>query len=211
MSDYGRHPTVVVPDFNPGWYEYMHYLYLPVKMAGDPYVALPPRLDFLRVLVHGAIATEEWDGYVYVTARRGWASPDNPLNRPGWHTDGFGSTDINFIWTDKFPTRFAVNPFVDISDSHVLSAKQFEHQVKTVVTYPERTVLRLDPFVVHATPEIPEPGGERSFFKISLGRERYNLLGNSHNYLLEYDWKMWSRSEIRNDPAYAGGDFAPQT
>lgn len=26
----------------------------------------------------------------------------------------------------------------------------------------------------------------------------------------DYDWMMWDRAEVRNDPAYAGGDAGPQ-
>jgi hypothetical protein len=37
------------------------------------------------------------------------------------------------------------------------------------------------------------------------------LKGNSHNYLFDYDWKMWDRDVLRNDPAYAGKDVGPQS
>jgi hypothetical protein len=196
----------------------MHYLYLPVVMPGHRGVRLPERLQFLRPIVDLVCAQEDIavslpDYYVYVTARRGWASPDNPLNRPGWHSDGFGTNDVNYIWADRFPTRFAIQEFVDISDNHVDSLRQFEEQSDedSVVVYPDCSLLRLDPEVIHATPVVPPPGGERSFFKISVSSERYNLAGNSHNYLFDYEWRMWSRSEIRNDPNYAGGDAGPQS
>lgn len=206
----------------------MHYLYLPVVMPdgeGDDWgVQLPERLEFLRSLIHRVMDAEQRRGldltsqYVYVTARRGYATPGNPLNRPGWHTDGFGSGDVNYIWTDRYPTRFAVGGFKDISDDHVRSAEQFEGQVidnlmgwVPVSEGEPSTVYRLDPFVVHSTPIIPAPGGDRSFLKISVSPDRYNLLGNSHNHLFDYDWKMWSRAEVRNDPAYAGGDAGPQS
>jgi hypothetical protein len=218
-KSYGNAPTEV-GRFEPAWTEYMHYLYLPVAMPGQGR-RMPERLRCIEEIIGAVIDfeiawrdTPDWmfDHYIYVTARRGYATPGNPLNRPGWHADGFGSDDVNYIWTDRYPTRFALQQFVDISDDHVRSAEQFEEQVvpSRIVTYPDHTLLRLDPSVIHATPEIPPPGGERSFLKISLSRDRYNLLGNSHNYLFDYDWKMWSREEVRNDPAYAGGDVGPQ-
>ncbi len=167
-----------------------------------------------------ACAREEWRfGYVYVTARRGFATPDNPLNRPGWHADGFGTQDVNYIWSDCFPTRFAEGDFVGIDDDHVRSVEQFETQIKQgatrapfirVYSGQAKTVYRLDASVIHATPLIHGGGGERSFFKISFSNDRYNLRGNSHNHLFDYDWKMWARDEVRNDPAYAGGDAGPQ-
>jgi len=213
---YGRPPRVVAfPNLE--WDEYLHYMYLPVVLPECAWgsIRLPPRLEFLRRVIEFVCERERafYNGArVYVTARRGYATPGNPLNRPGWHADGFGTDDVNYVWTDRFPTLFAIQDFQKISTDHVRSIEQFEEQVDPVrvVTFPDRALLRLDPFVVHAAPEIPAPGGERGFLKISLSHEKYNLRGNSHNYLFDYAWKMWSRDEVRNDPAYAGGDAGPQ-
>lgn len=220
--DYGSAPEAMGP-LNPRWDEYMHYLYLPVWMHGNGGLQIPERLGFMAHPINWICAVEherrggsDWlgDHFIYITARRGYATPGNPLNRPGWHADGFGTRDINYIWSDRYPTRFAVGVFEDISDDHVRSAEQFEEQVGgqliDVIEGAPRTLYRLDPSMIHATPEIPAPGGERSFFKVSISRDKYNLLGNSHNHRLDYEWKMWSREEIRNDPAYAGGDAGPQ-
>ncbi len=208
---YGASPQLI-GTFDLDWSEFMHYLYLPVQMPGEYGIRLPRRLEFLRALLEQIAVNEQHEDYIYVTARRGYATPGNPLNRPGWHADGFGTLDINYIWADRFPTLFAEHPFGEISSDHVESIRQFEERAPKglLQVYPDRTLLRLDPFVVHAAPEIPPPGGERSFLKISLSRDKYNLLGNSHNYDFAYSWKMWSRAEVRNDPAYAGGDAGPQ-
>lgn len=215
--------------FEPDWDEYMHYMYLPVVLGAGG-IKLPPALKFLEPLIIEVMNREgmnevirgydpEYVGapykYVYVSARRGFATPGNPLNRPGWHSDGFGTDDVNYIWTDRYPTVFAIQEFTDISDDHVESVKQFEAQIwanrrnDTTITYPDKMVLRLTPAVVHAAPEIPEPGGERGFFKISFSNSQFNLKGNSHNYLIDYNWEMWDRSEVRNHPSYAGGDAGP--
>ena len=232
---YGKHPEVIVPRLALDWAEYLHYLYLPVWMAGEAGLRLPERLEFLRHPINVACAQEhqrrggyKWldDSYIYVTARRGYATPGNPLNRPGWHCDGFGTDDVNYIWSDAFPTRFAVGDFGAVSEDHVLSAKhfdalcgaaigyggQFDYHAGSIVLYDAEpgALYRLDPFVVHSTPIIPAPGGERSFLKISFSHDKYNLRGNSHNYLFDYGWHMWDRAEVRNDPAYAGGDAGPQ-
>lgn len=214
MSRYGTAPEVVGVFDLADWQEYMHYMYLPVAMMSD--VRLPERLAFAADLIHVCRDIEAARGnhwtYVYLTVRRGFATPGNPLNRPGWHADGFGTPDINYVWTDRFPTLFAIQEFENISEDHVESGKQFDKQVvdPLVQTFRERSLLRLDPFVVHAAPEVPAPGGERGFLKVSFSNDRYNLRGNSHNHLFDYDWKMWSRDEVRNDPAYAGGDIGPQ-
>lgn len=195
------------------WDEYMTFLYLPVVLPGvslEP--RLPERTHFVYPLLDAVWEHRPWaeDEYVYLTAKRGFAVPGNPLNRPGWHSDGFGTADRNYVWTDRFPTLFAVQPFVGISDDHIRSIEQFEEQLDpaSIRTYPDKTLLGLDPSVIHAAPEIPAPGGERGFVKISVSKAQYNLRGNSHNYLFDYDWKMWDREEVRNDPARAGRDAA---
>jgi integrase len=107
-------------------------------------------------------------------------------------------------------TVFAEHDFGEISSDHVVSMAQFADRARRTHAYADRTLLRLDPFVVHAAPDIAPPGGERAFVKISLSHSRYNLRGNSHNHAFDYAWRMWARDEIRNDPAYAGGDAGPQ-
>jgi hypothetical protein len=47
----------------------------------------------------------------------------------------------------------------------------------------------------------------RRFVKVSLSSHRYNLIGNSHNHLLDYDWQMFPRDAARNDPAAYMADF----
>lgn len=207
MTRYGADPRIIGSFPLPEWEEFMHYLYLPVRMP-DTEVRLPERLEFLREPINlawdDACATTSHlrNPYIYVTARRGYASPENPLNRPGAHCDDFGGDALNYIWTDRYPTRFCLKPFEDIPADHEGSIAEFERQWDRdrEVTFPAETYLRLTPFVVHRTPEVPAPGGMRSFFKVSVANERYNLAGNSHNYLFDYRWRMWSRDELRNHP-----------
>jgi len=211
MSEYGDAP-VSLGVFVLFWDEYMTYQYLPIKVPECGRSQMPERLAFASKLVAAAWEEEDRRGndwsHVYVTAKRGFATPGNPLNRPGWHADGFGTPDINYVWTDRYPTLFAIQPFENISTDHIDSIQQFTDQVDeaALTTYADRELLRLDPYVIHAAPEIPEPGGERSFFKVSFSNDRYDLLGNAHNYLLDYSWLMYPRGFVRNDPARAGRD-----
>lgn len=216
MTEFGAPPRPVRGfDLRETFVEVMHYMYLPVLMPGTE-VRLPERLNFARPLIE--VATTNFRSttgneplYVYLTARRGYATPGNPLNRPGWHTDGFGTDDVNYVWTDSFPTLFACHEFEGICPmDHVRSLAQFEEQARVTDLAPLGYLVRLDQYVVHSAPEIPAPGGMRSFIKISFSGDRYNLVGNSHNYLFDYDWKMYPRNVVRNDPARAGGDAGPQ-
>lgn len=212
---YGSAPEII-DEYELQFDEYMHYMYLPIRIPDDPgrltINTLPARLLFAYEMVMGARFNErrlgnDWQ-YIYVTARRGFATPGNPLNRPGWHSDGFGTEDINYVWTDRFPTLFAEQEFDEVEADHVSSIKQFKEQIRpeNVKTYGDNLLMRLDSSVIHAAPNIPAPGGERSFFKISFSNSRYNLRGNSHNHRLEYDWEMFDRSSVRNDPAHANTD-----
>lgn len=196
--------------------EYMHYMYLPIFIPESSRIRIPENLSFARDMILAAIE-EEWDNrynpttHVYVTARRGYATPGNPLNRPGWHSDGFGTDDVNYVWTDRFPTLFAIGDFGEISKDHVVSSDQFTNVANNSTrvqhrTYRDKELLRLDPSVIHTAPPIPAPGGERSFFKISFSNERYNLKGNAHNHLLDYEWPMYDRQTVRNDPHRAQDD-----
>jgi hypothetical protein len=240
VARYGSGPVDLGP-LDLEWDEFMHYLYLPVRLPEreDPWadgdVILPPRLEFLRSAVYRVIenvdaTTDGWldDPYVYVTARRGYASPGNPLNRPGWHCDDFGGTDLNYIWSDAYPTVFLRTREgwpLDISDDDVQSMKDMaayateaqawssggfsavHPRVPWIEGGPVGHLLRLDPYVVHNTPIIPPPGGMRSFFKISVSSHRYNLRGNSHNHLLRYDWPMYDRDQLRNQPQGGNRDY----
>lgn len=230
------HPRYGQPPLDCGVFEldfteYMHWMYLPImidEVGSDPYsepldVRLPPSLEFTTPLVEAAFSHElelgnRWR-YAYLTARRGWATPGNPLNRPGFHADGHGTPDVNYVWTDRWPTDYVVGDVEavtgTITSDHIASLDQFEHAARAarfgsggleIVHYPDSALLRLDAGVIHAAPEIPAPGGERSFLKVSFSNDRYDLLGNSHNHLFDYAWPMHSRQAVRNDPATAAGD-----
>ena len=188
--------------------EVMYYLYLPVVIEGSA-ITLPPNVERCRPLIRDAMALSRPYRYVYLSARRGWATPDNPLNRPGWHCDGFGSDDLNFVWWRGPGTRFAVQEFTSISDDHLASLQQFDEQIRPecVTTPGQMTLYGLDRFVVHATPGIAAPGCERQYVKVSLSDEKYDLEGNSHNDQFDYNWPLYSRSLVRNDTKAAQQDF----
>jgi hypothetical protein len=210
MLDYGK-PPKALGRFDFDLPEVMYYLYLPVRMAGRmSALRLPPNLERVRQLIHHAQNFADRDyKYVYISARKGWATPDNPLNRPGWHCDGFGTDDLNFVWWVGASTRFAIQHFDNISDDHVESLRQFEEQVdeRSVFSGMVQTLYKLDPAVVHATPIILPPGGMRQYVKISFSDHRYNLADNSHNYLFDYEWSLSPREIVRNDTHTAQKDF----
>jgi hypothetical protein len=58
----------------------------------------------------------------------------------------------------------------------------------------------MKPTVIHRVATVVEPG-MRTFVKITVSDRRFNLIGNTHNYELDYDWEMHPRQVERNDPA----------
>ena len=79
--------------------------------------------------------------------------------------------------------------------------EQMERQAReeNVVTYDDGDLIELTDKQVHRVP-ISDYSGMRTFFKASVSKDKYNLVGNSHNYLFSYDWAMTERTEDRNHP-----------
>lgn len=210
-SPYGSPPTQL-GTFNLDPTEMQFTLYMPVMLPSRhtgcefTFKGVPPNLRFMQEMLLAALldATHtgpfDPDHYVYVTCKTLFVQPGAPGNRPGWHVDGWGSNgDLNYIWYDMNPTEFAVQTFVDIPDDDVASMAAMEAQVhhSCIWTYPERTLLRLDEGVVHRVGPVVRTG-IRTFVKISMSKHQYNLKGNSHNYMLDYDWEMVDRVPMRN-------------
>lgn len=176
--------------------EMMFIQYMPIKMAGSMEVLLPPNLECFGALVDAVKARPE--EYMYITAKHLYVTPDNPGNRPGWHIDGFGTQDLNYIWADSSPTEFCDQEFNISTDEHQ-SMIDMEAQAleENVVTYPAKSFLLLDNMVVHRVAKNIQ-AGFRTFVKISVSKHKYNLEGNAHNYLFDYDWGMVKREAARN-------------
>jgi len=197
-------PEIVGPDIQLDCQEMMIYMYLPVKFPehdGTDWrdLNLPLRLEFLKPLL-AQIREEDVKGrYVYLTVKHTYVTPSSMTQRPGWHIDGFGTDDINYIWYSHCPTQFALQ-FFDLSDDDAQSLIDMNEQVqeKSIHLFPNHSLLRLQAKEVHRTNQDHEYEGMRTFVKVSCSKERYNLDGNSHNYMLNYDWDMANRDDVRN-------------
>jgi hypothetical protein len=84
--------------------------------------------------------------------------------------------------------------------------QQMEEQFlpQNIKTYDNCLLLKVDNTIVHRVAQ-PLQEGLRTFAKVSVSRNKYNRVGNAHNYMFDYDWNMVDRDVKRNDP-YAKGE-----
>lgn len=205
---YGDLPTRVV-ELDIECKEMMFYQYLPIKLVGP--TCLPQYEDRLKVFekliavccgefIMNFGEKEFLESYIYLTAKHQYQVPHTSFNRLGYHSDGFLTNDINYIWSDKFPTVFNTSDFnLTLDDKISLGEMEQQALKENEETFPDSTILRLNQFNIHRVGE-NTTGGMRTFVKISFSKDKYDLVGNSHNYLLDYDWEMKERVEDRNIP-----------
>lgn len=193
---YGAAPKVL-GEFDLSASEMCFVQYLPILLPRGV-MRIPQSLEWVSPLLDHVVISE--DDYVYLTVKHIYVTGTDCGNRPGWHSDGFGTDDVNYIWCDRAPTEFAVQPFA-LSADCVLSLQEMEDQFieGTEITYPAKTLLVLNSGVIHRV-TTKCTAGYRTFVKISVSKQRYNLQGNAHNYLLDYCWEMVERSVERNHP-----------
>lgn len=198
--------------------EMMFWLYCPIKLPGQIDVTMPPNLQQFGPVVDAVARNSRggWkESYLYITAKTLFSTPENPGNRPGWHSDGFLTDDLNYIWCDANPTVF----FEDgerhaFSADHASSLNEMDALCHArsahYRTYPVKHLLRLDQTVLHKVDTDIAPG-VRTFVKVSVSRHRYALRGNSINHDLAPDWTYQDRQAERNCPITTPSAPAPQS
>ncbi len=169
---------------------------------------LEPRLHIFNELIDDAINDfiEEFgigafiNHYVYISAKHLLQQKDAPFNRPGWHCDGFMSDDINYIWSDVYPTVFNHSEF-NLTQDHSISIAEMGEQALEENNYSHapKTLVRLNQYNVHRVADVKE-AGMRLFIKVTFSRDKFNLRGNTHNYLIDYKWDLRDRALDRNTP-----------
>lgn len=196
--------------------EVMYYLYLPLKLAGQPVINhFPDNLKGIKGIadillkIYYDIGREAWvDNNIYITIKKMFVSPSVTANRPGWHADGFGTDDLNYVWYDCLPTEFSVGSNFKITEGdHIKSLEEFESQAhkNPLMIYPNTHLLKLDPYVVHRVAMAKEQM-MRTFIKVSVSKDEYNLKDNSINHGMNYKWERYDRDMVRNNPATAQKD-----
>jgi len=202
LEIYGEHPVDLgLVNIEP--VEMMFWLYCPIKLIGGA-VIIPENLAQFRPIIEAVRADcDEWhDRNVYLTAKTLWVTQDNPGNRRGWHSDGFMSDDLNYVWSSRDGTLFWVpRSLWAFTQNHIASLDEMEVAAKygPHKTYPDKHLLRLTETVIHRVPDFNEPA-IRSFVKVSVSRHIYGLKGNSINHGLTFPEPTLARIDERNCP-----------
>ena len=188
--------------------EMLFYQYLPIKLAGQTKPLVESRLDCFKELIGNICCdfvghrglNEFMNSYVYLTAKKMYQSDGCSFNRKGYHSDGFLTDDINYIWCDKNPTVFNLTNFnLTLDDTESMEEMEAQADDLKVLSHPENSLLRLDQYNIHKVSESKEMV-LRTFIKVSFSLDKYDLKGNSKNELLDYNWTMRDRDTERNIP-----------
>ena len=197
--------------------EYMQFLYYPIKLAGSFILEMEPRLQFLNHLVTTALLNEnkgkdfDWlkRQYVYLTVKQTFLPLGGVQNRPGMHSDGFMTNDVQYLWYDRVPTEFMIGDFEVLTDDSLAlqELNNFHTSLVAGKLGPENYLVRPEPFHLYRIdhnhihrPTVALEAGPRLFVHLSISEHRYAQEGNSHNYGLNYDWEMTPRKKNRNQP-----------
>ena len=106
---------------------------------------------------------------------------------------------------DVLPTEFFCVPFplkddVDCDESLEIFDKIADDNVDSIITYPEYSVLKLDPYVVHRC-AVSKKTQNRTFVKISISKKIFGRVGNTKNTGFDYSWPLGERNkDTRNHP-----------
>lgn len=208
MDYYGQKPTII-RQLQIECKEMMFYQYLPIKLKGMTGFVLEERLmKFSELIVEtlsdykNTFGEERFnESYIYLTVKRQYISRDKSMSRPGYHSDGFLTDDINYIWSDQNPTIFNSTRFnLTLDDKESLNEMQNQALKENEFIHANNTILRLNQYNIHKVNDVSKFEGMRTFAKVSFSLDRYDLEGNSHNYELDYDWEMKPRKNERNIP-----------
>ncbi len=188
--------------------EMLFYQYLPIKLIGNCETRIEERLQWTKDVVVACIADFNktygldvyQDHYVYLTVKKMYQPPGQSFNRPGYHSDGFMTNDINYIWSDKIPTIFNYSNF-NLTQDDKISMMEMSQQAndKSVVCHLPNSILKLDQYNIHKV-GFTDKLVLRTFIKVTFSKDKYDLKGNSHNHLLDYSWEMRDRKDERNIP-----------
>ena len=207
--------------------ENIRVLDLPIYMHDQGW-RIPDYLNQFNEIIDMVTTEEEKYGldnhYVYITVDQKLVKCGNTGRRKGAHSDAFmmvnnkqiditsehgkiveqesGEVSHTYVVYDCLPTEFFTMPFpiVNTDCSSVMETFDEIADNSSIVQYPNHTLLRLDPYVVHRS-TVAETDTYRTFVKVSVSNKKYARMGNTYNDWFDYDWTMKERNNNeRNHP-----------
>jgi hypothetical protein len=189
---------------------------LPIRLKGQDAYSIPEEWKSLLPLLarifkseHGSNHNWKDDYYTYMTVDSSFVEADEQQRHGGLHVDGFQGSRIqqktkitrNYVASSNGGTRFYPQLFNTNSDESVYNLfKDFERQAQEpnrkqndFIEVPDNTVAFMDAYSVHES-GLATRAGIRTFFRVTYDVKEFDRLGNSHNSMLEYDWKMVRRN-----------------
>ena len=182
---------------------------LPIKIYNSEYL-LPEEVEPIRNLIQNVVNFEHEinpaiDSYCcYLTIDQGWVEPGETQRRGGCHVDGFQGARINpkqminrsYVWSDCLPTVFYPHPFkTDHLDECVHNFfLDFDRQADESQAWrpDQNEVVLSDAYTVHRC-DVAKERTFRTFVRVSFDTRQFDRLGNTHNPLFNYNWKMVAR------------------
>jgi hypothetical protein len=197
--------------------EAVRVLDMPIKMPGCSEYRIPrPLAQFAGVIqriadVEHAINAEHGDYYAYLTIDQRWVEPGTLHREAPCHVDGFQGARWNpkcrvnhsYTVSDLLPTAYYIQPFDFSGLDEKVHDFFWEMNAQVADTneihrwQPKPAELTLmDCYCVHRGVE--NDGQSRVFrtwLRLSYEERRrvFDRLGNAHNPLFDYDWKMVDR------------------
>lgn len=175
--------------------ERMFWMYCPIKSKGLSEPHIPFNLAPCRVLVDAVrtdLGEDAWlDNYVYLTVRN---NPSRSNKSLGWHSDGFLTDDLTYIWCNVTPTVFWEPPLlVDVTQ---IPGRQFRElrafadgDENNYRRYSVGHLQKMDQYAVHRDDGANFVIGEmRTFVKVTVSKNKYDKRIYSSNAAFP-DWK----------------------
>ena len=195
MKIYGKMPEVISEEVVKND-STMMCLYMPIKLSDSLDMRIPDQFLWVtnllyEIFVRDMCVSDQRSKYIYLTVKSGWVSGDHTMQRPGFHTDGFMTDDINYLWSDNNPTQFIGGCIMGVPEDHEESLEYFDSILEGTglepKEYPNNTLLKLNDRVIHRARPVMTPGF-RNFVKITVSGHQYRLKGNTVNPMLDSGW-----------------------
>jgi hypothetical protein len=209
-----RSPLAIgdAPDRAPFEKHVIRVLDMPIKLAGSNEYRIPheitPFLGTIKQIInyeHSILTPEQLLAYhAYITIDQSYVKAGTMQRKPGTHVDGFQGARIHpktiinhsYVVSNGTPTLYYPQSFnftaVDerIHDCFLEMDAQANNESAFKTNHYQ--IYLMNAYTVHRA-VTAETNCFRTFLRISYDTKEFDRLGNTVNYMLDYNWKMVPR------------------